>query len=493
MSDEPPSPSSRPKPRGQAVPGSIAEIRLSDGGPDVAAFFDFDGTIIGGHSAAAIAEDRIRRRDVSLSAVAGALREGAKAGLGQAGFSDFLRLTAQAWAGRSEQQMEEYGERLYAQSIAEQVFPEVRELIEAHLQQNHTVVMISSATRCQVSPAARELGVKHVLCTELEVDNGFLTGEIIEPTLWGEGKAHAAQLFAKEQGIDLAKSYFYADGDEDRALMYLVGKPCPINPGKRLDAVARKRGWPVRHFSSRGPVSPLMRLRNVVGFLSVAPIVAAAAAVGAAKQDKRVMINSATGWWFDTLFGVAGVKLNITGEENLRSHRPAVFIFNHRNSLDAFLAAWIVRSDYTGVAKKEAETNMFIGPFGRLADVAFIDRSDRANAIEALKPLEELIRTKRLSILVAPEGTRVVGERVGPFKKGPFRMAMAAHVPVVPIVIRNADALGPHNATSIRPGIVDVAVLPPVSVTDWHLDELSDRVAEIRQMYVTLLEDWPSN
>ncbi len=86
-----------------------------------------------------------------------------------------------------------------------------------------------------------------------------------------------------------------------------------------------------------------------------------------------------------------------------------------------------------------------------------------------------------------------VGERVGPFKKGPFRMAMAAHVPVVPIVIRNADALGPHNAKSIRPGAVDVAVLPPVSVTDWHLDELSDCVAEIRQMYVTLLEDWPSN
>ena len=64
------------------------------------------------------------------------------------------------------------------------------------------------------------------------------------------------QAFAAENGVDLSKSYFYADGDEDVALMYLVGNPRPTNPAGKLAAVAAKRGWPVLRFSSRSGSSP---------------------------------------------------------------------------------------------------------------------------------------------------------------------------------------------------------------------------------------------
>ncbi len=64
------------------------------------------------------------------------------------------------------------------------------------------------------------------------------------------------QAFSAENGVDLAKSYFYADGDEDVALMYLVGNPRPTNPAGKMEAVALKRGWPVLRFNSRGGSSP---------------------------------------------------------------------------------------------------------------------------------------------------------------------------------------------------------------------------------------------
>ena len=43
----------------------------------------------------------------------------------------------------------------------------------------------------------------------------------------------------------------------------------------------------------------------------------------------------------------------------------------------------------------------------------------------------------------------------------------------------------------MNPGTVDVAVFPPISVSDWTVDTLSDRIAEVRQLYVDALADWP--
>ena len=101
-----------------------------------------------------------------------------------------------------------------------------------------------------------------------------------------------------------------------------------------------------------------------------------------------------------------------------------------------------------------------------MIDAVFIDRDDPAAAVEALHQVEELA-SKGLSILIAPEGTRLDTTSVGPFKKGPFRIAMAAGIPIVPIVIRNAEIIAARNSTTMNPGTVDVAVFPPISVSDW--------------------------
>jgi putative phosphoserine phosphatase/1-acylglycerol-3-phosphate O-acyltransferase len=191
------------------------------------------------------------------------------------------------------------------------------------------------------------------------------------------------------------------------------------------------------------------------------------------------------------MFAINGVKLDVVGEENAWAARPAVFIFNHRNNFDAFIAASIVREDFTGVAKKELESDLFMRTAGNLLDVAFIDRSDPAGAVAALAPIEELAR-KGLSIIVAPEGTRLDTAGVGPFKKGAFRMAMAAGVPIVPIVIRNAELIGGRNATQMNPGTVDVAVLPPVETHDWTLRNLRSNIERVREAYLDTLANWPS-
>ncbi|MBV9513907.1 MAG: 1-acyl-sn-glycerol-3-phosphate acyltransferase, partial [Mycobacteriaceae bacterium] len=182
--------------------------------------------------------------------------------------------------------------------------------------------------------------------------------------------------------------------------------------------------------------------------------------------------------------------VNVIGEENLTAQRPAVFIFNHRNQVDPIVAGTLVRDNFTSVGKKELEKDPLVGTIGKVMDAAFIDRENPRAAVQELRKVEELAR-KGLSILIAPEGTRLDTTEVGPFKKGPFRIAMAAGIPIVPIVIRNAEVIASRDSNTFNPGTIDVVVLPPIPVDDWTVENLADRIAEIRKLYLDTLKNWP--
>jgi putative phosphoserine phosphatase/1-acylglycerol-3-phosphate O-acyltransferase len=239
-----------------------------------------------------------------------------------------------------------------------------------------------------------------------------------------------------------------------------------------MASVARKRGWPILQFSSRG--SGLVgQLRNLAGLGSMVPVGAGAIGLGLLSGSRRRGVNFFTAFFPHLLLSLNGVRLNVIGRENLTATRPAVFIFNHRNQVDPVITASLVRDNWVSVGKRELERDPIAGPLGKLTEMVFIDRDDAASAVESLHQVEE--RAKRgLSVVIAPEGTRVDTTGVGPFKKGPFRIAMAAGIPIVPIVIRNAEVVAARDSMSANPGTVDVAVFPAISVDDWTVDTLAD-------------------
>ena len=468
------------------------EVDASPEGPDVGAFFDLDGTLVAGYTAAAQTRDRLRRRDLRVVEFLTIVQLAVQFRLGRRAFETLIESSALTVKGRLAREVDEMGERICRQSVADLIYPEMRELVRAHQRRGHSVVLSSSALTNQVAPVARYLGIEHIVCNRLVADEqGILTGEIEQPVVWGPTKASAVQQFAADHQVDLKSSYFYADGDEDLALMYLVGNPRPVNPGPALTRVAERRGWPILRLRSRGSGGPLGRVRNLAALGSLGPVAAGALGVGLLTRNRRAGVNFLTRFWPETVLALSGVKLNVLGAENLTARRPAVFLFNHRNNFDVFMVAALVKDNWTGVAKKELASNPLVGTLGRLMDAAFIDRDDSAAAVAALKPLEDAAR-KGLSILIAPEGSRLEGAGVGPFKKGAFRMAIATGLPVVPIVIRNSDSVAGRNATTLHPGTVDIAVLPPVSVADWTAENLTEKIEQVRADYLEILADWPT-
>ncbi len=469
----------------------IADVEAGPEGPQVGAFLDFDGTLIDGYSLSTFARYYLRSLQVAPADLGQMLLIGLRGLTSEQDFERFTVLGMRVWAGRSEDELTELGERLFVQAISGSLYPEGWRLVEAHHRAGHTVVLASSATRFQVEPAARAMGVEHILVSPVEIVNGILTGRPGGPLLWRQGKAEAVRTFAAEHGIDLAESYAYSNGNEDLPFLRTVGRPRAINPGRELEAVARYLGWPVARFHSRGRPGVADIARTVAGLTGLFGGFATGVTLGAVTGSRREAVDLGT-----TLAGelgsvLAGVRLDVRGAENLAA-RPAVFLFNHQSQLDVLVIAKLLHGGFTGVVKKELARTPGFGLMFRIADITFIDRHDHAQAVKALEPAVQKLRDGT-SLVIAPEGTRSPTPALGSFKKGAFHVAMEAGVPIVPVVIRNSGELMWRGAMTIHSGTVQIAVLPPVSTEGWTAEDLDKHVDEVRGQYLATLANWPSD
>ena len=470
--------------------------RILDGprGPRVGAYLDLDGTVIDGASVGAFLAHLLRTRRIGAGQLARAGRLVATGVRTPEEFDEALGVLLQAWAGHDDEELAQVGRRLFRTDLAARMRPEVRELVRAHRERGHRVVLATSGTRYQAEPVAAELDVDDVLCTPVELDGGALTGRAAGPALWGPAKAEAVRHDAAGHGVDLAASHAYSDGDEDVPLLRAVGHPVAVCPGDGLRTEARDRGWPVLRASPRGRAPGVTDLLRTAGFYGgFAGAFGVGLGLGALHRSRRQVWEFTAGVGADLGLALAGVEVEVLrGAGNLWSARPCVFVFNHQSNIDAIVVMKLLRGGFTGVAKKEARDIPGFGQLFRLADVAFVDRSDGAKAREALAPAVLKLRDEGVSLAMSPEGTRSPTPRLGRFKKGAFHIAMQAGVPMVPIVLRGAGEVLHASSSTIRAGRIEVVVGEPVDTSAWRAETVDEHVAHVRAVVADTLEHWPS-
>ncbi|RMG87124.1 MAG: HAD-IB family hydrolase [Bacteroidetes bacterium] len=470
------------------VPGSKTEsitneILSGESGPHIGAFFDLDRTLIQGFSAKEFFQNRLMSGKMTAREVVSQFAGVLIFASGQGNFAGLAAIGAQGVKGIEEKVFVEVGEEVYQKHLANRIYPESRALVAAHLAKRHTVAIISAATPYQVEPVARDLDIEHVMCTRMKVKDGVFTGEIVEPACWGEGKAYAARQLVEQFNLDLSKSYFYTDSAEDLPLLEIVGNPRPINPDTKLSAIAFQNDWPIYRFDDEEDHALTNFARTALALGSILPAVLSGVVGGATHLSWREGVNSMMATVGDLVCAAAGIRLVISGEEHLWSHRPAVFILNHQSSADMFIACKLIRKDARGIAKKELQTMPIIGQLMMASGVIFLDRQNREKAIEALKPAVTALKNGT-SIIIFPEGTRSYDYRLGKFKKGAFHIARQARVPIVPIVIKNAHDAMPRGTNVFRPAAVEVKVLPPISTKKWRKKDIDQHIAYIRGLYL---------
>jgi len=234
------------------------------------------------------------------------------------------------------------------------------------------------------------------------------------------------------------------------------------------------------------PVRLLHVARTLLALGAIVPGLVAGLAIQVFTGDRRRATNRALDLWGRWGTRAAGITLEVEHPERLEHTRPAVFIMNHRSGIDPILACALLRRDLFAVVKHEFRRNALLGPAFAFAGVVFVRRGAAGEAVRALEPAVAALRAGR-SLAITPEGTRQATTALGPFKKGAFQIAMTAGVPIVPIVVANAEDVLPPRAWIMRPATVRVTVLEPVSTRDWTAETLDREIAAIRNDFAAQL------
>ncbi|MEM6161530.1 1-acylglycerol-3-phosphate O-acyltransferase [Erwinia sp. P6884] len=193
------------------------------------------------------------------------------------------------------------------------------------------------------------------------------------------------------------------------------------------------------------------------------------------------------GHLFGRLSGVFGLKVELRRPEGADNYPNAIYIANHQNNYDMITAAKIVQPSTVTVGKKTLLWVPFFGLLYWLTGNLLIDRDNRARAHDTIGQLVEQFKKKRISFWMFPEGTRSRGRGLLPFKTGAFHAAMAAGVPIIPIVVSNTHDKIKLNR--LHNGLAIVEMLPPIDTAAFADQSVRKLATHCRELMTAKLDE----
>ncbi len=221
----------------------------------VGAFFDVDKTILAENSGTAYLKRMYERGEIDWRAVVFGLGSYLRYKLNLLDIERWTEKNSVLFKGRSESATAREAAELFQSALLPSIYPEAEARVRWHLAEGHMVALVSGSTKFVLDPLAAHLGVKHLLCTQLETEEGAFTGRVVRPICFGEGKIYWIQQLIEREYVDLARSFFYTDSITDLPLLDLVGHPVVVNPDPLLYRKALQRSWPVRFFANPGTLA----------------------------------------------------------------------------------------------------------------------------------------------------------------------------------------------------------------------------------------------
>lgn len=189
--------------------------------------------------------------------------------------------------------------------------------------------------------------------------------------------------------------------------------------------------------------------------------------------------------WYSAMHPLVGIKL--IRRPRPEFDQPAIYIANHQNNYDMVTISSMVPPKTVTIGKKSLIWIPFFGLVYWATGNIFINREKRSAAIDTMTKVGKIIQERQISIWMFPEGTRSRGRGLLPFKTGAFHTAIAAGVPIVPIVCSTL-----HNKVDLNRldnGTVICETLEPIDTSGYNRENIKELIEKCHSVMQTKIAE----
>lgn len=193
------------------------------------------------------------------------------------------------------------------------------------------------------------------------------------------------------------------------------------------------------------------------------------------------LIGLARAWARVLLWG-SGIRVRVEGMEHIHLNGSYVFASNHLSFMDTPVVMGNLPMQFRFIAKDGLFKIPLLGTHLGQAGHIPVQRGDPRASVRTMQKAAEVLRNRRISLLIFPEGGRSHDGVLQPFKEGGAYIAIRAGVPVVPVALIGTEKVLPFGSGTPRGGTVTLRVLPPIETAALTLkdrQELTERVREL--------------
>jgi 1-acyl-sn-glycerol-3-phosphate acyltransferase len=194
---------------------------------------------------------------------------------------------------------------------------------------------------------------------------------------------------------------------------------------------------------------------------------------------KADYLHSYARFWARVGLLLAGVRLEVHGQQHLPAQGPVIYMANHQSNFDILALFAGLPVQFRWLAKEELFHIPLFGWSMRRSGYIPINRSDRKKALQGMLQAVQRIN-EGASVVIFPEGTRSPDSTLLPFKKGGFSLALQAQAPIIPVAIIGSGDIMPKHQRWIQKGSIRVDIFPAISTAGRSVAHRDATLEEVR-------------
>jgi 1-acyl-sn-glycerol-3-phosphate acyltransferase len=184
--------------------------------------------------------------------------------------------------------------------------------------------------------------------------------------------------------------------------------------------------------------------------------------------------------FFRGLLKLIGIKFTVEGLENIIPGKQYLALGNHQSLFDIAVVPAAIPFSFVGIEAAEHFRYPIWGwltkKWGNIPIERYKIREAKESLIFAGRQFE-----KGTSIIILPEGHRTRTGEIGPFKKGPFHLALEVKADILPFAIKGLFEVKNRNNWLLTPGPVTVKIGTPIDYDSYKNMSVKDLMEMVKK------------